>query len=98
MTSDFFLLTVEKSVLFETSIRKNIVISRDETYNAEGIEVVSSPELALKAAGDIEEVMIIGGGHIYEIFLPECSKLYLTHIDLDVAGADVALSLASFIV
>lgn len=66
--------------------RKNIVISRDTSYEAQGVEVVSTPELAIENAGDVPEVMIIGGGHIYDIFLPLCNRLYLTHIDLEVEG------------
>ncbi|CAM4233484.1 type 3 dihydrofolate reductase [Pseudoalteromonas byunsanensis] len=66
--------------------RRNIVITRSESYSAQGIEVVSSPQAALELIGDVEEVMIIGGGNIYEQFLPMCERLYLTFIDLDVAG------------
>ncbi|MFT4993277.1 MAG: dihydrofolate reductase, partial [Paraglaciecola sp.] len=33
-----------------------------------------------------QEVMIIGGGTIYQYFLPLCHRLYLTLIDLDVPG------------
>ncbi|SFB80077.1 type 3 dihydrofolate reductase [Pseudoalteromonas denitrificans] len=66
--------------------RKNIVISRDLTYKAEGIEVAATPAEALDIAGEVPEVMIIGGGHVYDVFLPLCNCLYLTHIDLDVEG------------
>jgi dihydrofolate reductase len=66
--------------------RKNIVISRDASYEAQGIEVVSTPELAIESSGDVSEVMIIGGGHVYDVFLPLCNRLYLTHIDLEVEG------------
>ncbi|WP_347232152.1 type 3 dihydrofolate reductase [Pseudoalteromonas sp. PS5] len=66
--------------------RRNIVISRNSNYTHEGIEVVSTPEAALKAVSNYEEIMIIGGGHIYDIFLPYAQRLYLTFIDLDVEG------------
>lgn len=66
--------------------RRNIIITRDRNYHAEGIEVVYSPEEAMSAVSGTEEVMIIGGGHIYETFLPQADRLYLTFIDLDVAG------------
>ncbi|WP_237113809.1 type 3 dihydrofolate reductase [Pseudoalteromonas rubra] len=66
--------------------RRNIVISRNSNYNAEGIEVVSSPQDALALVDGCEEVMIIGGGNIYEQFLPLSNRLYLTYIDLDVSG------------
>ncbi|CCQ09512.1 Dihydrofolate reductase [Pseudoalteromonas luteoviolacea B = ATCC 29581] len=66
--------------------RRNIVITRDVSYKADGIELVSSPEQALEVVKDVEEVMIIGGGHIYSTFLPLAQRLYLTFIDLDVKG------------
>ena len=66
--------------------RRNIVISRNSDYNKEGIEVVGSPEAALELVKDCDEVMVIGGGHIYELFLPFAERLYLTFIDLEVAG------------
>ncbi|WP_339143843.1 MULTISPECIES: type 3 dihydrofolate reductase [Pseudoalteromonas] len=66
--------------------RRNIVISRNLDYTKEGIEVVTSPEAALSAVEDSDEIMIIGGGHIYDIFLPYAQRLYLTFIDLEVDG------------
>ncbi|KZN35524.1 hypothetical protein N483_00800 [Pseudoalteromonas luteoviolacea NCIMB 1944] len=66
--------------------RRNIVITRNEHYQAEGIETASSTEEALALVDKIDEVMIIGGGNIYEQFLPLCNRLYLTHIDLKVEG------------
>jgi dihydrofolate reductase len=66
--------------------RRNIVITRNVTYQAEGIEVVSSPEEALTLLEGTEEVMVIGGGNIYSQFLPLAERLYLTFIDLTVAG------------
>lgn len=66
--------------------RKNIVISRNADYQHEGIQVVTSVEEALKCAGDIEEVMVIGGGAIYQHCLPAANRLYITHIDADIDG------------
>ncbi|RJE75668.1 diacylglycerol kinase [Pseudoalteromonas sp. MSK9-3] len=66
--------------------RRNIIISRNSDYYAEGIEVVTSADAALELAAGTEEVMIIGGGLVYEQFLPLCERLYLTFIDLHVEG------------
>ncbi len=66
--------------------RKNIIISRNAHYSAEGIEVVTSPEEALLLVKGCEEVMIIGGGNIYQQFLNQANTLYLTFIDLAVEG------------
>ena len=66
--------------------RRNIIITRNSEYTAQGIEVVSTPDAALELVTIAEEVMIIGGGNIYEQFLPKAERLYLTFIDLDVKG------------
>lgn len=61
--------------------RRTIVLTRDETYQAEGCTVVHSIEEALSAAGDCEEVMIGGGAQLYQQLLPLADRLYLTIID-----------------
>lgn len=68
--------------------RRNLVISRNPDYQAEGIEVVCSVEaaLALLAGSSVEELMVIGGGHLYAEMLPSADCLYLTRIDLAVEG------------
>jgi len=60
--------------------RTNIVITKDENYQADGIVVVHSIEEALSAAGDVDEVMIIGGMSFYKQMLPQADKLYMTLI------------------
>lgn len=67
--------------------RKNIVISSNAQYQAQGATVVTSVEEALQIA-DNEEVFVIGGGKIYAEFLPYADKLYLTEIDAECADAD----------
>ena len=64
--------------------RQNIIISRSG-FTAEDAQVVATPEQAMALVSN-EEVMIIGGGTIYELFLPQAQRLHLTFIDLDVAG------------
>ena len=68
--------------------RRNLVISRNPGYQAEGIEVVGSVEaaLALLASSAVSELMVIGGGHLYAELLPSADCLYLTQIDLAVEG------------
>lgn len=67
--------------------RKNIVISSNAEYQAQGATVVTSVEEALQIA-DNEEVFVIGGGKIYAEFLPYADKLYLTEIDAECEDAD----------
>ncbi len=66
--------------------RKNIVISRDLSFQAQGVDVVNSVDAALKLVNDSEEVMVIGGGAIYQHCLPAAQRLYITHIDADIDG------------
>ncbi|MBA6296885.1 type 3 dihydrofolate reductase [Colwellia sp. MB02u-9] len=66
--------------------RKNIVISRDNNFQAEGVEVVNSVDAALALVVDSAEVMVIGGGAIYQHCLAAAQRLYITHINADIDG------------
>ena len=66
--------------------RHNIVITRQPDFSVEGITTVSSFESAKIAAGDVEEIAVIGGGQLYKQLLPMADKLYLTLINIDVDG------------
>lgn len=66
--------------------RHNIVISRTQGLEIEGVTCVTSFELALVAAGECEELVVIGGGQLYASTLGIASSLYLTEIELDVDG------------
>ena len=71
--------------------RPNIVITSKLTSLSDA--TVDSPESAIEVAkalsaehSDNDEIMIIGGGTIYQTFLDSADTLYLTHIDLTVDG------------
>jgi dihydrofolate reductase len=66
--------------------RQNIVVTRDTAYTAEGCTVVHSVEEAIAAAGDVDELMIIGGATLYAAMLPHANRLYLTEVDADIDG------------
>ena len=66
--------------------RQNIVITRQAGYAADGCTIVASPEAAIAAAGEVDEIMIIGGGHIYAAFLPKADRIYLTRVQADIEG------------
>jgi len=66
--------------------RKNIVVTRDTAYQAEGCQVVHSIEHALDAAGEADEVMIIGGAGLYRQTLGRADRLYLTQVKAEVEG------------
>ena len=66
--------------------RKNIVITQDENYHTDHAIVCHSIDEALKAAGNTEEVLIIGGMSLYKQTLPIADRLYMTVVDADVEG------------
>lgn len=68
--------------------RRNVVVTKDENYIAEGAEVLYSVEEALKSTEN-DNVFVIGGAMIYNELLPFCDKLYLTEIDDECPDADV---------
>lgn len=66
--------------------RHNIVISRNSQLSIDGVTCVQSFDDAVAAAGDCDEIVVIGGGQLYQQLLPKADILYLTLIDLDVDG------------
>lgn len=59
--------------------RRNIVVTRNDEYTAEGVDVVHNVQDAIKLAREAhEEVMIIGGEQIFESILPDADRLYIT--------------------
>lgn len=66
--------------------RQNIVITSRADYEAPGCDVVSSIDAAIAIAGDVDEIMIIGGGQIYKQCLARAQRMYLTFIDETVPG------------
>lgn len=66
--------------------RRNLVISRDAGFRAEGCETFASLDAALAACGETEEVFVIGGGQIYREALTLADRLHLTEIQMEFAG------------
>ena len=66
--------------------RQNIVVTRQAELVAEGCDVVASLEDAVAAAGDADEIMIIGGSQIYAHALPLAARLYLTRVHAEIDG------------
>ena len=68
--------------------RHNIVLTRQVGFSARdpAVTVVSTLEAALQAAGDVPEVMIIGGAEIYQLALPLAQRIILTRVHANVQG------------
>ncbi|MFI8961873.1 dihydrofolate reductase [Streptomyces sp. NPDC053493] len=88
--------------------RRNIVVTRDPRWTAEGVERAGSVEAALALAtgpADLAEptdpaeptgsadAWVIGGGEIYRAALPHATTLSVTEVDSPVAGDTYAPSL-----
>jgi dihydrofolate reductase len=66
--------------------RLNIVVTRDTNYRREGVDVVHSSDEALRRAGGVPEVMVIGGAELFRVFLPRAGRVHLTRVRGDVPG------------
>ena len=68
--------------------RTMVVITRDRTWQREGVQVVHSVDAALRLAQDAgeTEAFIGGGGEIYRQTLDLADRIYLTRIDEEIEG------------
>lgn len=67
--------------------RRNIVVTRNETYTAPGIETAASFDAAVSMVrGDT--CFVIGGGQLYSEAIPHANRLELTQILTDCPEAD----------
>ncbi len=64
--------------------RKNIIITRDSSFEAPGCVICNSKEQALQETGN--DAFIIGGADIYRQFIDVAQKMYVTYIDEDFEG------------
>ncbi len=60
--------------------RRNMVITRQNDLEINGVEVYHDLNTALKECEAEKEVFIIGGGQIYKQALPLTQKIYLTKV------------------
>jgi dihydrofolate reductase len=60
--------------------RRNIVLTRDAGWSADGVEVIRRPEDLKSLPGLEGRVFIIGGSEIYGAFLPETDDLLVSHV------------------
>lgn len=70
--------------------RRNLVVTRQAGYRAEGVEVCGSLDEALACArcdsGRAGPVYVLGGGEIYRQALPLADRLDLTRVEAAVEG------------
>jgi dihydrofolate reductase len=66
--------------------RPHIIISANPDYSADGCTVVNSLKQAIEVAGDVPEVMIVGGAMLYAQALPIADNIYLTMVETEADG------------
>ncbi len=63
--------------------RRNVVVTRQADYMADGAEVVSSLEDA-----PLDDAWVIGGSQIYGLALPLATRCEVTEVDIDLRRED----------
>jgi dihydrofolate reductase len=72
--------------------RKTVVLTRDRSFSAEGVEVAHSWDDAVRRAEDLAnrmgatEVAVVGGAEIYALALPHARRLHLTLVHAEPEG------------
>lgn len=66
--------------------RRNIVLTRQPGWQAEGAEVVGTLDDALARVQGAPKAFIIGGAQVYALALPRVDELLLTEIERDADG------------
>ena len=69
--------------------RRNIVVSRNPYFRADGAEVATSLEAAISACQlphASEEIFVIGGATLYAQALSRADRLYITEVDATPEG------------
>lgn len=62
--------------------RKNVILTRDSNYRCENAVVCNNKDEIIEYIGQFqsEDVYVIGGAQIYNLFMNECNKAYVTKI------------------
>ncbi|NBD20930.1 dihydrofolate reductase [Aquabacterium fontiphilum] len=61
--------------------RRNVVVTRNSSWQAQGAEVAHSLDAALALVADAPKVFVMGGGELYALALPMADELELTEVD-----------------
>ncbi len=65
--------------------RRNIVLSRQPAWRADGAEVCAGLDAALELVGS-DPAWVIGGAEVYKAAIPYAAVAEVTEIDIEVAG------------
>ncbi|MCX7554633.1 dihydrofolate reductase [Marinicella sp. S1101] len=73
-----------ESLPFALPNRKNLVLTRNPSFERKGFETIN--DLDLLKQQELDEVMIIGGAKIYELLMPHATHMIITHINATFDG------------
>ena len=68
--------------------RQNIVVTRNASYQHDGVTVAHSIDEAVEKSDETDEIFFIGGAHIYRSVIDAIDTLHLTRINAHFSGAD----------
>ena len=66
--------------------RTTVIVTRNPNFQVQGALIAHSLEQALALCQDDDEAFLIGGAELYQAGLNLAQKMYVTSIDLEVAG------------
>lgn len=66
--------------------RRNIIVTRQEDFNAPGCEIIHQLQDAIDLCAGEPEVFIIGGGEIYRQSIHAADKIYITRVYKEFEG------------
>lgn len=76
--------------------RRNIVLTRSQSFEAEGVEVFHTLDEALENCAQDEEIFVIGGASVYKEAYPKALRMYLTEVHARPREADVFFPVVDF--
>lgn len=68
--------------------RRNLVLTRAASAPFEGQEAVASLAAACRRVAPDQTLMVIGGGQVYALAMPQAQRLHLTWVDTEIEDAD----------
>ncbi|MFW6043160.1 MAG: dihydrofolate reductase [Marinilabiliaceae bacterium] len=60
--------------------RRNVVLSRDQKWQADGCDVINHPDELEKICPSEEKVFVIGGEEVFRLYLPKTQQIYMTRV------------------
>jgi len=66
--------------------RRNVVLTRDRSFAAAGVEVAASLDEAFRLSKDAPEIAVIGGAQIFNAFSPYVDTAYVTRVEAEIDG------------